>query len=200
MNCADLDPILCDYLDGTLPADQRIAIERHLAECAACAELARDARAAMAFMERVADVDPPQELITKILYQTPAVRGFWKRSGFRGWLNRVFAPVMQPRVVMGAMMTILSLSMMTRCAGTPQHPLSASDLDPIKLWASLDDRAHRMWDRSMKAYESMRLVYEVRSRLRDWKAQQDENTAPVEAPSGARPVTVKPAAAPTNTK
>ena len=175
MNCADLDLVLCDYLDGTLPADRRTAVERHLSECTACTELTKDASAAMAFMERVAEVSPPQVLVTKILYHTPAARSVWKTSGFRGWLNRIFAPVMQPRVAMGAMMTILSLSMMTRCAGTPQHPLSAADLDPVKLWASLDDRAHRTWERSLKAYESMRLVYEVRSRLHDWKAQQEEN-------------------------
>jgi hypothetical protein len=76
---------------------------------------------------------------------------------------------------MGAMMTVLSLSMLTRCAGPPQHPLTAADLDPVRLWGSLDDRVERTWVRTVKAYESMRLVYEVQSRVADWKAKQQED-------------------------
>jgi len=44
----------------------------------------------------------------------------------------------------------------------------------VKLWASLDDRTHRIWDRAVKSYESMRLVYEVRSQINDWTEQQRE--------------------------
>ena len=46
-------------------------MERHLAECPACAELARDSAAAVAFMERAAEVEPPPELITRILFDAP---------------------------------------------------------------------------------------------------------------------------------
>ncbi len=46
-------------------------MERHLAECPACAELARDSAAAVAFMERAAEVEPPPELMTRILFDAP---------------------------------------------------------------------------------------------------------------------------------
>ena len=52
--------------------------------------------------------------------------------------------------------------------------MTAADLDPVRLWSSLDDRTHRLWDRTVKSYESMRLVYEIRSQLSDWKQQQAE--------------------------
>ena len=197
MNCADCETLLCDYLDGVLPRDRRGGFEDHLAECASCAALARDAADAIAFMDRAADVEPPPHLVTKLLYQIP--RG--RTRGFQGWLNRWFQPVLQPRYVMGAMLTILSLSVMTHCAGAPDHPLNASDLDPVKLWASLDDRVHRVWQRSLKTYESMRLVYEVQTQIREWQEQQqEEDAAATETPSPNRQLSMKPQTPKTPTK
>ena len=169
MTCNDFDALLCDYLDGTLPLERRQLMDVHVAGCAACAELARDSREVMGVAERSANVDVPPELVTKILHQIP--RG--------GWLARtlgpLFQPIFQPRVVMSAMVTILSVSMMTRCAGKPQHSLTAADLDPVRLWTSFDDKVHRVWDRSVKTYESLKLVYEVQSRVNEWKEKQQED-------------------------
>ena len=75
MNCAEIEILICDYVDGTLSADRRALVERHLAECPACAELARDSAAAVAFIERAAEVGPPPELITRILFDAP-----WRKN------------------------------------------------------------------------------------------------------------------------
>jgi len=85
--------------------------------------------------------------------------------------------------VYGAMMTILSLSMMTRCAGVPVRDLKAEDLSPERVWVNLETKVERIYDRSIKTYESMRLVYEVRQELRQWREQQQEQdaAAPVES-------------------
>ena len=56
MTCAELEILLADYMDGSLHAAEKSAFESHLAECAECAELARDAMAAVGFMERAAVV------------------------------------------------------------------------------------------------------------------------------------------------
>ena len=61
MNCADVETLLCDYVDGTLHAEQKTAVEQHLSACAACAEFVADATRAVAFMERAAVVEPPAE-------------------------------------------------------------------------------------------------------------------------------------------
>ena len=50
-------------------ARSRSLPSRALVICAECAELARDAAAAVAFMERAATVDAPPELVTRILYE-----------------------------------------------------------------------------------------------------------------------------------
>ena len=170
MTCIDFDGRLCDYLDGKLPAERRAMMEIHLSQCGGCAELTRDSREVLSFVERSADVEMPPELVTRILQQIP--QGGWAARLSRGFFAPVLQPLLQPRVVMGAMLTVLSLSMMTRCAGVPKHALTAGDLDPVRIWGSLDDKVHRSWERSVKSYESMKLVYEVQSRVSEWKEQQ----------------------------
>jgi hypothetical protein len=176
MTCADLEILLPDYLEGTLDVEQARSVEAHLAGCPACAEMARDARLAMAFMERAADVEPPPELLTRILDETGSGRhgALGRARGIRSWLSNLLGPVLQPRLVMGMALTILSFSMMARWAGISPRQLRASDMDPKKIWASLDDRAMRAWARSVKFYEDIKFVYEIQTRLRDWTEQQEE--------------------------
>jgi hypothetical protein len=176
MKCTDIEIILCDYLDGTLAPARKAELEAHLAVCAGCTGMARDASDAIRFMERVPEVEPPPELVNRILAKTMSGEAgpVGAARGFRGWLSAFFAPVLQPRLVMGMALTVLSFSMMARCAGVPTRPLRQSDLEPARVWAAVDDQANRIWVRSVKFYESLRFVYEAQSRLRDWAEQQEQ--------------------------
>ena len=187
-NCAEFEILLADYIDGTLAADQRAEFAGHRETCVACAELAIDAQSALLLMERAAEVELPAELVTKILHATNAGWDLRKyRQGVRGWINRTLSPVLKPRFVMSAMLSLVSITMLSRCAGTPKATLTAADLDPIRIWSSLDLRTHRVWDRAVKSYESMRLVYEIRSQINDWQQQQTENQdATAEANASSR--------------
>jgi hypothetical protein len=183
MTCAELEILLCDYLDGTLPHPQGIALEEHLAECSACAQLAADVEGAAEFLEKVPAADPPAELLTRIVHQAP--RGpqrsnqgpSWWRKLFSGWVEGV----LQPRYAMGMAMTVLSLAMLARFAHIEPRPLRASDLDPARVWQSIDDHSHRVWDRAMKYYDNLRLVIEIQSRLKEWSDQ--EQTAEASQPA-----------------
>lgn len=187
MNCAEFEILLADALDGLLDAPARAAEKQaflaHQSSCAACAEMAQDVAGAVHFMERAETPEPPRELITKILHQTNSGWELKLRSGgIRGWINRTFAPVLQPRIVMGAMMTVMSITMLSRCAGVPKQTLTPADLDPVRIWSALDDRTNRLWDRAVKSYESMRLVYEIRTQINDWNQQRaEEEEAAAEA-------------------
>ena len=90
MTCSELDILLCDYLDGTLSAGDARSVETHLESCPACAEVARDARLAMSFMERAAEVEPPPQLMTRILHETASGRHgrLGRPSGIRAWFER----------------------------------------------------------------------------------------------------------------
>jgi hypothetical protein len=185
LSCAEFEVLLADWIDETLPGTERDAFLRHLDSCSGCAFLAEETRFAVGFMERAAEVEFPSILVTKILQATNEGWEFKLRGrGISGWINRTFAPVLRPRVVMGAMLTLMSLTIMARGCGLPDKTFTAAQLDPVRLWTALDNRTHRIWDRAVKSYESMRLVYEVRTEINDWaqrQKQEDEAAADARA-------------------
>lgn len=200
MTCAEFEILLADYVDGTVRGEEKSALEGHLAGCSACAELAKDVAGARAFLERVATAEPPAELLTRILHQIPQGRqraaegpSWWRRL-FGGWIESV----LQPRYAMGMAMTILSFSMLARFTGIEPRQLNPQDLDPVKIWQSIDDRTHRIWDRAVKYYDNLRLVIEVQSQLKEWTDQAQAQSAessgqkPDAGPLGAGPATETP--------
>ncbi|MCS7023979.1 MAG: zf-HC2 domain-containing protein [Bryobacteraceae bacterium] len=176
MTCSELENVLCDYLDGVLAAGERQEVETHLAGCPACAEFAADVRLAVRFFERAAPVEPPQALVTHLLYQIPGqLREVHPPRGrLARWCRSLFEPVFQPRLVMGMAMTVLSFAMLGRFAGIQIRQLHPSDLDPVKIIASVEDRIHRTWVRAVKYYQSLRLVYEIQFRLRELTDSEQE--------------------------
>ncbi len=126
MTCAELEILICDYVDGTLGPDARTSVEQHMAGCPNCAELARDAAAAVGFMERAAEVEPPPELMTRLLFNAPWAHAKTPATGVRNWFRKVLHPILQPRFAMGMAMTILSFAMLARvvavCKLTPVAP------------------------------------------------------------------------------
>jgi len=196
INCAEFEVLLADSMDGALAAPgretERHAFAQHLETCENCAAMAKDVQSALSFMELAAEPEFPQPLVGKILHATNSGWELKLRSkGIRGWINRALAPVLRPRFVMGALLTVMSLTMLTRCAG-PKGTLTAADLDPTRLWSQLDSRGHRVWERGVKGYESMRVVYEIRNQISDWNQQQqaaDEAAADAKANSRKLPDT-----------
>jgi hypothetical protein len=172
MNCADLEALLCDYVDGTLHGDAKLRVEEHLATCGSCAEFVRDAAGAVAFMERAATVEPPAELLTRILYEIPQARSAHKARSLWGRVKmKWFDPVLQPRFAMGMAMTVLSFAMLGHFAGIEMRQIKPSDLNPVAIWVTVEDQALRIWERGVKYYENLRLVYEIQTRLKDWGDQ-----------------------------
>lgn len=188
MTCAELEIRLCDYLDGTLPHPEGIALEEHAAGCSACGQLVADAESATAFLEKVPAAEPPPELLTRILHEAPrgpqrsqdAQQPSWWRRLFGGWVENI----LQPRYAMGMAMTVLSLAMLARFAHIEPRPLQASDLDPAKAWQFVDDHGHRVWDRAMKYYDNLRLVIEIQARLKEWSDQEQATEA--SSPAGVQ--------------
>jgi hypothetical protein len=184
IHCAEFEVLLADSLDGALALPgrerERAEFDEHLKACEGCAAMAEEVRSAVGFMEVAAEPELPQELVGKILHATNSGWQLKLRSpGIRGWINRTFAPILQPRFVMGAVLTVMSMTMLTRCAGGSKSTLNAADLDPARIWTQLETRSTRVWERAVKGYESMRLVYEIRNQISDWNAQQaaDEEAA-----------------------
>jgi hypothetical protein len=145
------------------------------------------------FMERVADVATPPELVTRILFEITsgpshtAVKPSWMRRIFGNRLGGKFLePVLQPRYAMGMAMTLLSFAMLGRVTGIEVRHLTPSDLDPVKIWTAAEDRATRTWQRGVKYYESLRLVYEIESRVKEW-SEDGGDAASSKAPAASSP-------------
>ena len=192
MNCADIEILLADYQDGTLAADEKSAIESHLSTCKACEELARDVAGAVAFMGRASEIAAPPELVTRILFEISSgpshtvVKPSWFRRIFGNRIGGKFMePILQPRYAMGMAFTLLSFAMLGRFAGIEVKGLTLADLDPVKIWTSAEDRATRTWQRGVKYYESLRLVYEIESRVKEWRDEGSDaaNNKPTAAPA-----------------
>ena len=185
MKCNDLEALICDYVDGTLTVAEKATVELHLKTCPACRELVDDSRAAIAFMEKAEAIEPPPALVNTILFEARNGKSApVKKSGARNWLSRLVEPILQPKFAMGMAMTILSFSMLGRFAGINPRQLKASDLEPARVWASLEDKTYRTWERAKKYYESLRLVYEIQQTLRDWNETTDAQTGGTAAPGG----------------
>lgn len=186
MNCSDVEILLADYVDGTLRGDAASALEAHLAGCSACTELAQDAAGAVAFMERAAVAQAPPELVTRILFEITAgpSRAVIKPSWGRRWFGRWLEPILHPRFAMGMAMTVLSFAMIGRFTNVRQ--LTPADLDPVKVWTAAEDRVARWYNRGVKYYESLRVVYEIQTRLKEWAEEQPAPTtsAPPASPAG----------------
>ncbi|HLK47417.1 MAG TPA: zf-HC2 domain-containing protein [Bryobacteraceae bacterium] len=163
MNCAEIEILICEYVDGTLTPAQRAEVESHLGVCANCAALERDAAAAVAFMEKAAEVEPPPELITRMLFHAP-----WQKSK-TGWIPKIFNSVLQPKFALSMAMTILSFSMLFG----QFRQLRPADLEPAKVWADIEDRAYRTWARTMKFYDNLKFVYQIQTTLREWQQDQE---------------------------
>jgi anti-sigma-K factor RskA len=184
MTCAEFEVILSDYVDGAVSLEQRREVEAHADNCLVCRELLRDVFQAVAFLENAERPTPPAELITRLVYHAPKgrVRGELERQS---WLGKLFTrwvqPALQPRMAMSMAMTILSFAMLGKCTGVRLQQITPADLNPVVLWNNLEDKSLRTWDRTVKYYENLRLVFEMETRLKEMREQQDE------APAGKTP-------------
>jgi putative zinc finger protein len=179
MNCDAFENLLADYLDGTLPAADQLALERHAESCSNCREFMAQATAGFEALKAVEPVEPPADLVTRIAYLAPAgkVRKATDRPGFlRRLSTRWLQPLLQPRLAMGMAMTFLSFTMMERCTGVRVQRIQITDLNPISMAQNVEDRVLRAKDRAVKYYQNIRFVYDVEVKLRE----MDEQRAQVE--------------------
>jgi len=180
MNCADVEILICDYVDGTLEADRKAELERHLDRCPACAELAHDSAAGAAFLDQAPEVDPPVELVNRILFNAPWIR---RKSRLREWLDSLLSPILQPRYAMSMAMTIVSFAMLARFL-VPVRSIRPEDLRPAAIWAGLEDRSYRLWGRALKFYDNLKVVYQIQATLKEWQQRTEDQPANSRVPEG----------------
>jgi len=177
MNCPEFEASLADYVDGTLGVTERAAMDQHASSCVRCRELLADVLGAVTVLSRAGEITPPPELITRIAYAAPIgrIRGPLETQGFLSRLtSRFLQPLLQPRLAMSMAMTILSFAMLERCTGVHVQEIHAADLNPVRIWGTVEDKALRTRDRAIKYCENLRWVYEVETRLQTFESAGDD--------------------------
>src|SRR5438270_11284082 len=188
MHCAEFDALLSQAIDGTLAGERLATFEAHGRDCKLCGPLLQEADAGHTWLKSMAEVEPPEDLLTNILLRTSGVLTR-QRAGQRvttSWMDRVgelasaiFSPVVvvarQPRFAMSFGMAFFTLSVTLSLAGVKLSDLRRLDLRPSAVRRNYYETQGRV----VKYYENIRFVYEIESRVRAFK----QATTPAEQPA-----------------
>jgi Putative zinc-finger len=185
MQCNEFDALLSQAIDGTLAGDRLAAFEAHGRECKVCGPLLESAEAGRSWLKALEEVEPPADVVTKILLRTTGrapsrggVFGVPWSERVREWVAAVVSPVVavarQPRFAMSFGMAFFTLSVSLSIAGVRLSDIRHLDLRPSAIRRTYYETSGRV----VKYYENIRFVYEIESRVRQFK----QATTPAEEP------------------
>jgi hypothetical protein len=175
MQCAEFDALLNDALDRTLSAAKLESFQAHARVCPVCGLLKAEAEEGQRWLKSLAEVEPPANLVHNILAATTgresaqakhlaASKPSWT-DALTAWLRPSFSVMRQPRFVMSFGMAFFSLSAVLSLSGVKARDLSHVDLRPSAVRRSYYETSGKV----IKYYENIRFVYEIESRVRDFK-------------------------------
>jgi hypothetical protein len=180
MQCSEFDALLSDALDKVLTGPKAQIFQAHAATCPVCGPLLAEAEIGKRWLEDLVEVDPPQHLVHNILAATtgldtarlqqaaiPAHISLYDRAS--NWISLVLSPVLavakQPRFAMSFGMAFFSLSISLSLAGVKLSQIRPADFRPTAIKRNYYETSGRV----VKYYENIRFVYEMESRLREFK-------------------------------
>ncbi|HEY1262347.1 MAG TPA: hypothetical protein VGF06_02420 [Terriglobales bacterium] len=188
MQCVEFDALLGDALDSRLTGPKLADFQAHARVCPVCGPLLAEAEAGRTWLKSLQDIEPPAELVRNILVATSGIRpSLWQR-----FMSSVVMPAVavsrQPRFAMSFGMAFFSISLTLSLAG-----VRVTDIRHLDLRPSAIKRAYYQTSAKItRYYENIRLVYEVESRVREFKrattppppASEDKNKKPKDNTSG----------------
>ena len=190
MQCAEFERSLSEALDEKMDPQSFEGFQAHARSCSVCGPLLAEADAGRGWLKSLEEIEPPAHLIENILVATSgldtsrlgAIRGIGSQvtwvERLRDWAGSVFAPAFavarQPRFAMSFGMAFFSLSISLSLAGVKLNDLRHVDLRPSAVKRNYYETSGRV----VKYYENIRFVYEIESRVREFK----QATVPVEPP------------------
>jgi hypothetical protein len=193
MQCHEFDGLLADALDGVLTGLQLDRFQTHARTCSACGPLFAEAEAGRNWLKDLTEVEPPAGLVTSILASTTGVdtqrlrvnvSAMRSRAGWlehaQAWVSEATQPfwatIRQPQFAMSFGMAFFALSVALSVLGVKPADLRELSLRP----AAIRHTYYNAQARVVRYYENIRFVYEVESRVREFK----RTVAPAEPASG----------------
>ncbi len=195
--CGLWETLLADALDGLLRPEDEVTFSSHMAVCASCTALFEEARRGREWLEFLSpEPEVPEGLLDKILAQTgpghtseyklatagnvvPMAIPAWQRPGMMGRIRR-FA---EPRLLMTAAMAFFSIALTLNMTGVKLTDFRLSNLRPTAVRSFMERRLTMASTPIIRYYDHLRLVYEVESRMREIRqnnqGKQQQQTQPV---------------------
>ena len=180
IQCSEFDALLSDALDKVLTGPKAQAFQAHAKTCPVCGPLLAEAEIGKRWLEDLVEIEPPQHLVHNILAATTgidtvrlqgtttAVRASWYER-VAGWASMAVSPVLavakQPRFAMSFGMAFFSLSISLSLAGVKLGQIRPGDFRPSAIKRNYYETSGKV----VKYYENIRFVYEMESRLREFK-------------------------------
>jgi hypothetical protein len=95
-------------------------------------------------------------MVNRILFEVTsgASRTVIKPSWIERLLGRRAGFILQPRFAMGMAMAVISIAMVGR------------------FWNAAESGVARSWDRAVKGYENLQVVYDVQTQLEEWSQER----------------------------
>jgi len=193
MQCNEFDALLSEALDRTLSGPKSESFQAHAKDCPICGPLLAEAEQGRHWLKQLVEVEPPADLVNNILASTtgidtvrlrgtapaPAQISWFDRMG--DWASMLVSPVVavvkQPRFAMSFGMAFFSLSISLSLAGVKLNDVRHVDLRPSAIKRTYYETSGKV----VKYYENIRFVYEIESRVREFKrATTPVEPAPVE--------------------
>jgi len=181
MQCSEFEAVLSEALDGQLTGTTLERFQSHARQCQVCGPVMEEAEAGRNWLRSLHEVEAPPALVQNILAATTGIDTVRLRSTTTvqpqvSWMERmrerlrlVFSPVFnvarQPRFAMSFGMAFFSLSVGMSISGVKVADLRHADLRPSAIRRNYYETSGRV----KKYYENIRVVYELESRVREFK-------------------------------
>jgi hypothetical protein len=182
MQCHEFDALLSEALDGALSRGELDRFQAHARSCVACGPLFAEAEAGRRWLKGLTEVEPPASLVASILASTTGVdtqrlrataqapqrQVSWLENA-QAWLSGSMEPILatirQPRFAMSFGMAFFALSVGLTVAGVKPSDLRQISLRP----AAIRRTYYATQAKVVRYYENARIVYELQSRLREFR-------------------------------
>ncbi len=181
MQCSEFDALLTAALDQRLSGEELERFQAHARICPTCGPLLAEADAGLRWLHELVEVDPPVNLVDNILAATTGIDTVRMHADARAqaqisWFDRVqdwtrtlVSPILgvakQPRFAMSFGMAFFSLSITMSLTGVKLADLRHADLRPSAIKRNYYETSGKV----VKYYENIRFVYEIESRVREFK-------------------------------
>jgi hypothetical protein len=160
MDCSTIEERLSEYIESSLPDDEKGQVENHINSCLRCSSLFREMQSIISVCHDYPTLEMNPDFLERILLRTsgrPRTRTFKER--FSQYLTR---PLFNPRFAFGAGLAGMFVVLMINYV-LPQMSGTLSVLSPPHLFQMMDKGVQQVYGEGLKAYD----------KKNEWQAQYD---------------------------